>query len=57
MGRTSGKTVRLGQSIRVHIASVSVPARQLNLTPVEPLGEARRETPKTRRKGKRKARR
>jgi ribonuclease R len=47
IGQTSGLTIRLGQSIRVHIAAVNVPARQLNLTPVEPLGEGRREARKT----------
>ena len=57
MGRTSGHAIRLGQAIRVHIAAVNVPGRQLNLTPVEPLGGARPEARKTRQKGKRKARR
>ncbi len=53
MGRTSGCTVRLGQSMRVHIAAVNVPGRQLNLTPVEPLvgtRGARRQPPEARRK-------
>ncbi len=66
IGRTSGRAIRLGEAIRVHIASVNVPGRQLNLTPVEPLGETgrkgRRETRKTRkskvrREPKRKGRR
>jgi len=56
MGRTSGQAIRLGQSIRVHVASVNVPARQLNLTPVEPLGQTGRPVRKTREKGRRKAR-
>ena len=60
IGQTSGQAIRLGQSIRVHIAAVNVPARQLNLTPVEPLGGVRHEERKTRqktgRKGKRKSR-
>jgi len=60
IGQTSGLTIRLGQSIRVHIAAVNVPARQLNLTPAEPLGEGRHETRKPRqktgRKGKQKGR-
>jgi ribonuclease R len=65
MGRTSGCTVRLGQAMRVHIAAVNVPGRQLNLTPVEPLvgtrgarrqpHETRKQPRKTRQKGKRKA--
>ena len=54
IGQTSGQTIRLGQSIHVHIAAVNVPARQLNLTPVEPLGEGRREAPKSRQKTGRK---
>jgi ribonuclease R len=58
IGRTSGHAIRLGQAMRVHVASVNVPARQLNLTPVEPLVEGRRrQARKTRQKGKRKARR
>ncbi|MBN1507724.1 MAG: ribonuclease R [Sedimentisphaerales bacterium] len=57
MGRTSGQAVRLGQSIRVHVASVNVPARQLNLTPVEPLGKTGRKVLKKREKGRRRAKR
>jgi ribonuclease R len=56
MGRTSGQTIRLGQAIRVHIAAVNVPGRQLNLTPVEPLGVTGRQARKTRQKGKGKRR-
>lgn len=41
MGERSGQTIRLGQPIRVHIVAVNVPGRQLNLAPVEPLGEGR----------------
>jgi len=33
----SGLNIRLGKSVKVQIASVNVPARQLNLVPVEPL--------------------
>jgi len=36
-GLHSGKSIHLGQEITVTIASVSVPARQLYLTPAEPL--------------------
>jgi ribonuclease R len=65
VGRTSGQTIRLGQAIRVHIASVNVPGRQLNLTPVTPPGQtgrkARQATRKMRegrrpKRGKRKSR-
>ena len=38
MGERSGEAIRLGRPIRVHIASVDVPARKLNVVPVEPLG-------------------
>lgn len=68
MGKRSGEMIHLGQPIRVHIIAVNVPARQLNVAPVEPLGQ-RREVPKPKkrekkarterkpRKGKRKGRR
>jgi len=36
-GQRCGYTVRLGQSLKVRIASVNVPARQLNVAPVKPL--------------------
>jgi len=36
-GQRSGYTVRLGQSVKVRITSVNVPARQLNVSPVKPL--------------------
>jgi ribonuclease R len=67
-GERSGEMVQLGRPLRVHIVSVNVPARQLNLAPVEPLGQARAKrrepkarAPKTRarkapRQGRRKAR-
>jgi ribonuclease R len=54
MGGNSGQTVRLGQPLRVNVAAVNVPARQLSLTPVEPLGQAPRPTHKPRRGDKRK---
>ena len=41
MGERSGEAIRLGQPMKVRIASVNVPARQLSLVPVEPRGEAR----------------
>ena len=40
-GERSGQTVRLGQPLHVHIIAVNVPGRQLNLAPIEPLGEGR----------------
>jgi ribonuclease R len=59
VGEHSGENIHLGQPMHVRIVSVNVPARQLNLAPVEPLGQARRpvRTGKAGRKGKRKARR
>jgi ribonuclease R len=42
-GLRTGCTVRLGQAIKVRIASVNLPARHLNLVPAEPLtGKPRR---------------
>jgi ribonuclease R len=59
VGEHSGESIHLGQPMHVRIVSVNIPARQLNLAPVEPLGQARRpvRTGKAGRKGKRKARR
>jgi len=37
VGERSGCNIRLGQAIKVRIVSVNVPARQLNVAPVEPL--------------------
>jgi len=37
LGCNSGRVVRLGESMKVRIVSVNVPARQLNVVPVEPL--------------------
>jgi len=37
VGENSGYTIRLGQSLKVRIVSVNVPARHLNVVPVEPL--------------------
>ena len=53
VGQNSGCTVRLGQSLKVRIVSVNVPARQLNVVPVEPLVSSR---PKARGKPGRKRR-
>ena len=41
LGERSGQTIRLGLPMHVHIVAVNVPGRQLNLAPVEPLGEGR----------------
>jgi ribonuclease R len=40
VGQRSGFNIRLGQAIKVRIVSVNVPARQLNVCPVEPLTTA-----------------
>ena len=53
-GKNSGSFVRLGQSLQARITSVNIPARQLNLTPVEPLVSERTSRTKTRTKVKRK---
>ena len=51
IGKYSGKSVHLGQPMKVKIAAVNVPARQLFLMPAEPLVETR--PPLNRRKAKR----
>jgi ribonuclease R len=43
VGRYSGKSVHLGQEMKVRIASVNVAARHLNVVPVEPLVATRSE--------------
>ena len=40
VGQGSGQSIHLGQAIKVRIVSVNVPARQLNVAPVEPLAKA-----------------
>lgn len=54
VGVHSGCRLHLGQSIRVRIAAVNVPARQLDLAPVEPLVPTRESLQKksSRRKGR-----
>jgi len=37
IGQRSGCSIRLGQLMKVHIISVNISARQLNLAPIEPL--------------------
>ena len=39
VGQRTGRSIRLGQSIKVRIVSVNVGARQLNVSPVEPLAK------------------
>jgi ribonuclease R len=40
VGQGSGQSIHLGQAIKVRIVSVNVPARQLNVAPVEALAKA-----------------
>jgi len=54
LGRRSGAGIRLGQAMKVHIVSVNVPARQLNLSPVEPLAQEPKQREKTKARGKKK---
>lgn len=42
VGAASGASVRLGTAMKVRIVSVNVPARQLNVSPVEPLAKSAR---------------
>jgi ribonuclease R len=57
VGQHSGRTVRLGQRIKVRIVSVNVAARQLNVAPAEPLVGARMQAKQSKRSGtRRKAR-
>ncbi|MHC4394787.1 MAG: ribonuclease R [Planctomycetota bacterium] len=37
IGKNSGTTIHLGRAVKCRIIAVNVPARQLNLSPVEPL--------------------
>jgi ribonuclease R len=52
-GQRHGGSIRLGQSIKVRIVSVNVPARQLNVAPAEPLANITKQAKKPK-KGKRK---
>jgi ribonuclease R len=54
LGQHSGVCVRLGQAMQAGIISVNIPARQLNLNPVEPLVKEKPAKTKTRTKEKRK---
>jgi len=56
VGLHTGLSIRLGQAIKVRIVSVNIPARQLNVAPVEPLiSITSRRDSKRARKSKRKA--
>jgi ribonuclease R len=41
VGEHSGQAIQLGHTLKVRIISVNVAGRQLNLAPLEPLGQAR----------------
>jgi ribonuclease R len=53
IGMRYGVSIHLGKAIKVHIVSVNVPARQLNLAPVKPLVVPATEREKNRKKSKR----
>ena len=57
IGQRSGVRVCLGRALKARIVSVNVPARQLNLIPVEPLAGAAPTTAKTKTAKKRKNKR
>jgi len=62
VGQRSGRSIRLGQAIKVRIVSVNVPARQLNVAPAEALIRTTSRTKKNKiskqsKKGKRKTKR
>jgi len=47
IGQHSGRTIHLGRPVKVRILSVNIPARQLNLSPVEPLNKTTTQKKKT----------
>ncbi len=53
-GERSGSCIRMGQSLNVRITSVNIPARQLNLIPIEPLAKEKISKNKTKEKHKHK---
>jgi ribonuclease R len=57
VGRHWGKSIHLGQDMKVTIVSVNVPARQLNLAPVEPLVDSRQRLNKLKKRRKTEGRR
>jgi len=56
IGERSGYSLRLGQALKVRIVSVNIPARQLNVTPAEPLAREPK-PPHNGKKSKKKAKR
>jgi len=46
LGQRSGRSISLGEAMKVRIISVDVPGRQLNVSPVEPLVKPTRSKPK-----------
>ena len=52
VGQNSCSNIRMGQSLKVKIVSVNIPARQLNLSPVELLTKKTRQKTENRRKQK-----
>ena len=56
IGERSGYSIRLGQAVKVRIVSVNIPARQLNVTPAEPLAQGPKQSRKdiTRKKKRKK---
>jgi ribonuclease R len=56
VGQHTGLSIRLGQAVKVRIISVNIPARQLNVSPTEPLTDTiRQRESKRAKKFKRKA--
>ncbi len=51
-GERSGSCIRMGQSLNVRITSVNIPARQLNLIPLEPLAKEKISKKKSKEKRK-----
>ncbi len=54
IGQRSGAGIRLGQAMKVNIVSVNVPARQLNLNPVESLAKEPKQRSQTKARKKKK---
>ncbi len=58
VGERSGRSIRLGQAMKVQIISVNIPARQLNVKPTEPVAKppSRRNKSVGKKQGKKKHR-
>ncbi len=54
IGERSGAGIRLGQAMKVNIVSVNVPARQLNLNPIESLAKESKQQSQTKSRNKKK---